>query len=294
VIDRRTSTVWIWLALVSASCATGPAPGRLVDSTNNAVCRPTIADRGHHSLPIACQAEPDTAEQPDDIEQRKKYVQGVLSRSNLAGRRLDRTGSGFFASSDGDVITTISTINGCSLVSVSPMVGEMILATVTATDEAAGLALLHVNMASPGVATLTSSEGAVNRKPIYILGYPVLGSVTTAPALTPVRVLNSQQIATGISATLISGDVRPGYNGGPLLDSGGGVIGVVAPGKTQFYGTTQEPSDSVGLALPSESLLAFLDRTSIPYRTDMQLPPKPPDRLLIDSRPFAAQIGCWQ
>lgn len=294
VISLRRPRTWILsLAMILCSSA-GPVGARPLERINQSLSDPMSALLPSPAPSLVCQADAANIGSPIVDEQRKQYIRGVLARSKVAGRRLDRTASGFFVSADGNLITTASIVHECESVSVSPMYGEIMFAKVIATEDAAGIALLHADIASPGIATLISSEGAYKRNPVYMLGYPELGSITAEPALSSVRVRNSQQTAFGVSTMLVDGDVRSGYNGGPILDSSGGVIGVVTPGKTQLYGTSAPQVDSMGLAVPSESLFAFLEKSGIDYRTGQQLPPKPADRILIDSRPFAAQIGCWQ
>jgi S1-C subfamily serine protease len=248
---------------------------------------------GELSSTPSCQSESGEAQDPAK-EQRKQYIKDVLSKSKVAGKQLQLAGSGFFVSDDGSLITARALVSDCALISVSPTFGELDLATVVGSDEATGLALLRTDVVPPGIAPLIGSEGAYKRNPVYLLGYPALGPITTAPALTPVRVFNSQQTVSSVSMMLINGDFRSGYNGAPVLDSGGSVIGVVIPGKNQSYAAADAPLDNVGLAVPTEALLAFLAKHAIEPRVGLQLPPKPSDRLLIDSRPFAAQIGCWR
>ncbi len=289
---RRIST-WISLPALTLCISIGPAAGRPLEFVNQFPCSPAMDSASSPFDAVVCQADAGNAQTPAVDEQRQQYIRKVLAKSKVAGKRLDRTASGFFVSADGLFITTANAVHGCAAVTVSPMYGEIALGKVIAHEERTGFALLQTDIASPGTAILVSSE-AFNRNPVYMLGYPVLGSITSEPALTAVRVLNSQKTGFDVRAMLIDGDVQPGYNGGPVLDSGGGVIGLVVPGKTQSYKTTDAPVDSMGLAIPSEALPAFLERSGVDYRAGLQLPPKPPERLLIDSRPFVAQVGCWQ
>lgn len=254
--------------------------------------RPSVG--GALALAASCQAETSPPETSAEDLERKNYIRQVLAKSKVAGKRLDRTASGFFVAADGSLLTTSAAVGDCAAISVSPFFNELVLAKLVAVDDAAGLALLQAEIAPPGTAILISSEGAFQRNPVYMLGYPVLDSITTEAALSPVSVLNSQQTARNVPAMLIDGDVRAGFNGGPMLDSGGGVIGMVTPAKTQTLSVTGAPADSMGLAIPSELLIKFLDRSGTAYRRGLQLSPKPADRILIDSRSFAAQVGCWQ
>lgn len=246
----------------------------------------------------ACQGETAEDEEADVAEQkRKQYIQGVLSKSSgtkLQGKRLSRTGSGFFVAEDGLLATNYRLVDGCALISVSPTFGDMALAVPIAFESTADLALLRADLVPPGIAFFTGSEGALKREPTYVFGYPGLGLATTEPTLTLVEVLGSQKTVSSLPNIVIKGAILSGYNGGPLLDSSGGVIGAVLPNATQTYAATGGDVDAVGLALPSEAVRAFLDEHGIEHRLGLELPPKAPDRLRIDARPFMAQVGCWQ
>jgi serine protease Do len=229
-----------------------------------------------------------------DQDERKRYIQGVLSKSKVQGKRLALSGSGFFVAQDGTLVTNHLLVSDCAAVSISPVVGEMMLADTIAHDATIDLALLRAPSAPPAVARLAESQGALKREPAYVIGYPGPGPMTTMPGLTPVETMGSQKTALGISTIILKGGLTSGNNGGPLLDSGGGVVGVMVASKSQTYTATDGQAPSIGLALPSEGLRQFLDLHDIDYQLGLELPPKPAERLFIDARRFMAQVGCWQ
>ena len=170
----------------------------------------------------------------------------------------------------------------------------MTLGELIAYDTTLDLALVRAELRPSSIASLIGSEGALTREPVYVAGYPQAGPLTSTPVLTPVDVLGAQHTALGRPSVLIKGDVRSGNNGGPLLDSGGGIIGMLAAGKTQTSSASGPDDSLVGMALPTEAIREFLDVQGINYHLGLELPPKPPDRLIIDARRFMAQVGCWQ
>ena len=252
--------------------------------------------------PGICQDEPKGDKETDAPEQsRKDYIKRVLSKSagrspgiDLRGKQLDRAGSGFFVAEDGTLVTNYRLVDGCALLSVSPTFGEMAAAALDGTDPEADLALLHAEVVPPGIASFTGSTGAPYGEPTYVIGYPGLGATTDEPTLTSVRILGSQKTAFRLSTIVIEGAIRSGNNGGALLDGSGGVIGIVLASTTQTYAATGSDVDIVGLALPNETLQDFLHKNSVEDRVGLKLPPKSEDRLLIDARPFMAQVGCWR
>lgn len=239
--------------------------------------------------------ETETAEQ-----KRKRYIKCVLSRStgkastiDLRGKQLARAGSGFFVAADGALITNHRLVDGCSLISVSPTFGEMRAAVPIGADPEADLALLRADAVPPGIASFTDSHGVLSGEPLYVIGYPGPGTATAEPALTSVKILGSQKTVFSAPTIAIEGAILSGNNGGPLLDSSGGVIGVVLANATQTYAATGGRADAVGLVSPSETLQRFLQEHGVDGRAGLKIPPKSEDRLLIDARPFMVQVGCW-
>jgi len=294
---------WLRIAgMLAVLLAISASRGGVADSpaggTQGMDCRDDAPAANQEELAGSCQGEGIESESTDaTAQERKQYIQDVLSRSRgikLEGRQLVRTGAGFFVAPDGGLLTHYQLVNDCTLVSIAPTFGVMKLATTISSDEKTGLALLRADLASPGVASFIGSEGGFNREPAYMIGYPNLGSATTAPAVSPIEVLGSQKTVFGVPTIAIKGEVVLGYSGGPLLDSGGGIIGIVLVNATQTYAATGKSARVVGLALPSEAVRAFLRKHGIDSRVGLQLPPKPADRLLLDARPYMAQVGCWQ
>ena len=249
-----------------------------------------------------CQGEATGAEETGATGQsRKDYIKRVLSKSagksseiDLRGKQLARAGSGFFVARTGTIVTNHRLVDGCALLSVSPMFGEMAAATLVGTDPEADLALLRADVVPPGIASFAGSTGAPYGERTYVIGYPGLGATTDEPALTSVRILGSQKSVFDLSTIVIEGAIRSGNNGGALLDSSGGVIGIVLASATQTYAATGGDVDIVGLALPNETLQDFLHKNRVEESVGLKLPPKSEDRLLIDARPFMAQVGCWR
>lgn len=249
-----------------------------------------------------CQGEAANVEDGSvEDQKRKEYVKRVLSKSagktsgiDLQGKQLIRTGSGFFVAEDGTLVTNSQLVDGCALISISPIFGEIATATPIGIDRTVDLALLHANVTPPGVASFTGSDGALNGEPIYVIGYPGPGAMTAEATLTSVRILGSQKTAFSVSAMVIEGAILSGNNGGALLESSGGVIGIVLASKTETYAATGGNFEAVGLVLPNETLQHFLQEHGVSGRPGLKLPPKSTDRLLIDARPFMAQVGCWQ
>lgn len=295
-----------WTALGILALVPAYDPGRAAadngspDGPHAVNCYNEALGTVRETLPADCRGKVvDDAEAEAIRQKRREYIKGVVSTPpaiDLEGKHLAGSGSGFFVGADGSLITDRDVVDRCVIVSVAPSFGAMVSATVVGADEATDLALLRADLAPPGVASLVEGEGSGNRSPAYVIGYPAVGALTTTPVVTAVEILSWQQLVQGLPTIVIRGEVRLGNSGGPLLDSAGGVIGAVFA-KADTASINQSPglgAQNIGLAVPSEALQSFLDAQGVDYQVGLQRSPQPADRILLDARPFVAQVGCWQ
>jgi|GEM_PF-3194896 len=231
--------------------------------------------------------------------QRRDYIRKVLSKvpdSRLAGMRLTSTGSGFFVTEDGSVLTSRALVDDCSGVSVIPTFGEEALATAVALDDQTDLALLKTDVAPPSIAPFAEGSGSAVLGSAFVVGYPEQGPVGVAPVLTAVEVLLREEQTPQGPAMIVKGDIRKGSSGGPLIDTGGNVIGVVVASVNAVaaYKTTGAALSDVGFVLPGDRVQRFLAAANVAYHQNQQRPLQPEERLLEDARAFMVQVGCWQ
>lgn len=237
-------------------------------------------------------------EAEDFRQQRRTYIQRVLSRKTeipIAGKRLTGIGSGFFVDADGSVVTNGHVIENCSTVTVTPAFGEMKLARDIVRDPGADIALLRTHAAAPGVAPLVADKVRAVVGPAYVVGYPEMGMATIEPILTNVEVLYRESNTPYGPAMVVSGNVRRGNSGGPLLDEGGDVIGLVVAkiDSVTHFKVTGRVVREIGLVLPGDVLGRFLLSQNVKILEARQDTPQPNDRILEQARGYIARIGCW-
>ncbi|WP_193369809.1 S1 family peptidase [Pelagibius marinus] len=231
--------------------------------------------------------------------QRRDYIQKVLANpgnSKLKGKRLASSGSGFFVDDDGGVLTSRHLVEDCIEVTVAPSFGAKALVTSMVSDDRADLALLHTGAAPTGIAVLAQDGGPAVVGPAFIAGYPEQGMVSLIPVLTAVEVLRRESHTPRGPAMIVRGDVRRGGSGGPLLDTGGNVIGVVVAkvDTVATYNATGKVVRDIGFVLPIDRVRRFLDAQDVRYHSGQRRPLQPEERLRQDTRPFMVQVGCWK
>lgn len=251
------------------------------------------------TLASDCKGEVVSEERAEALrKQRREYIQKVLSKpakSQVPGKRLAGLGSGFFVARDGSVVTSHHVVDSCVAVSISPSFGEMALANSIAFDPETDLALLRADIVPPAVAPLAPRDERAVQSPAFVIGYPNRGLVTIEPVLSAVEILQQESPTERGLAIIVRGDVRQGNSGGPLLDSGGSVLGVVFAkvNTVNVYKATGQLVRDIGLAVPARILESFLARHGVTYLVAERRPPQTEERVLDESRQFLVQVGCW-
>jgi hypothetical protein len=294
VISLATGSLAVLLLGLAGTAALAQAGHEVVN------CFDAALGTVQKTLAGDCSGEVITDDEAAAVRQeRRDYIQKILSKAphpDVRGKQLASLGSGFFVAGDGSVVTSHHVVADCAAVSITPTFGEMKLATKVVSQADIDLALLRTDIAAPGIANLITGDGPAVLGSAFVIGYPNQGLVTIEPVLTPVEVLGRERDTPRGPVIVLRGDIRRGNSGGPLLDSGGNVVGVVFAkvDSVNVYQATGQAVREIGLASPGEVLQAFLKDQGIDYQTAQGGFPQPEDRILEEARPFLAQIGCWR
>jgi S1-C subfamily serine protease len=138
------------------------------------------------------------------------------------------TGSGFPVG-PGYIVTNAHVVSGTSGHSIQSPGGDLLDATVVFFDPERDVAVLYV----PGYTGTPLNFGTANRGTKgAVIGYPGGGAEQTAPAIVDGEVpAEGRDIYNASLVTrqilVIQARVRPGNSGGPLVDLGGHVMGLV-------------------------------------------------------------------
>lgn len=141
----------------------------------------------------------------------------------------------------------------------------------------ADFAVLRLESAVPGTASLTIVKDPVRLSPVVAAGYPgavlrtdaglrslLNGEVGLAPetVLTIGEVSVVQPQANGIKLVIHTAEISPGNSGGPLVDQCGRVVGV-----NTFVRQAEHANSKILYSLSAENLQDFLTSNGIPYKT---------------------------
>lgn len=206
--------------------------------------------------------------------------------SGLEVRKPNLSRSGFFIDRAGRVITTAQVVRGCARVTLE----EDHEATVETLDEALGIAILEPRdaLAPLGVATLRAGTPRL-KSDIAVAGYSYEGQLG-APTLTfgqlaDIRGLDGEQELARLTLA-----PQPGDAGGPVLDAGGAVFGMLLPRPTS--GTRQLPV-GVNFAVNADAIRALLAQEGITPDTTPPRPDMAPEDLARLASGMTVLVSCW-
>jgi S1-C subfamily serine protease len=183
------------------------------------------------------------------------------------GRTLS-TGTGFIVAS-GRALTNHHVVEGCRAVQVRSARGTQVQGRVLASDRDRDLALLEVP-ADVGPPLAFRRDGNIRRgEGVVTYGFPLAGLLSSGPTLTTGEISALAGLADNQRQFQISAPVQPGNSGGPLLDTGGNVVGVIVS-KLNAQRIAQRTGDipqNVNFAVKGSEALDFLRQ----HRVEPQL-----------------------
>ena len=181
--------------------------------------------------------------------------QNIDLLAGLEIRRPDRVRSGFYVAEGGEVLTTSDAVEGCARVTLD----DDIAAEVAARDADLGLALLRpeTRLAPLGTARLSTAEPRLQSE-IAVSGFS-FGGVLGAPSLVFGTFDDNRGLDGDARLARLTLPVTETDAGGPVLDAGGAVAGLLLPAS----GGTRVLPEGVALAVGSDAIAAFLAASGI-------------------------------
>ena len=139
------------------------------------------------------------------------------------------SGSGFFISDQGYVVTNNHVVAGTNAVTVVLSNGAEQKATIVGTDQYNDIAVLKVSGAVPAVATLGNSDVLKPGESVIAIGSPLgdfKNTVTVGVVSATGRTIDSGQGYQIEGLIQTDAAINQGNSGGPLVDLAGQVIGI--------------------------------------------------------------------
>ena len=221
---------------------------------------------------------------------RVSRIQRVLKRSEnplVPDHKLSGTGTGFVVTRDGAVLTNHHVIDGCDVVTVSPVNASETVAYLGPSEPRMDLAVVVAKGLDRKPAAFRRNYTLTEGEPLSVVGYPLHGKVLIKPRVVTGSVREPiPRQPPGVFAMNI--DVRRGNSGGPVLDRHGNVAGVVVAtlDTPRVFSRTGELIRNVGFGIRLEVVSAFVER----HRVKISWSPSEPDLSASQLRTVADQM----
>lgn len=161
-----------------------------------------------------------------------------------------KSGTGFFVSRDGFVLTSAHVVSGCPELSVWGAERSQHAAYVVASDRRLDIALLWTEGMRPRRSAVAGRDAPHAGEEVFTLGF---GVVTTNP-LQPVPVegvlVGTSTAEPGNRVVTIRANLHAGNSGGALLAQDGSLIGMIVG--------RDEKHDDIGVAVPQDTISPLL------------------------------------
>lgn len=214
------------------------------------------------------------------------------------GLRMVASGSGFFVSAEGHLLTNNHVVDGCTRISVKPTAERNHgVADVVGTDKPDDLAVIRYSKPAPAVAVFRKPLSLNIGDKVAVIGHPLHGLVAIKPIFVTgaVRSFQPEQLDRW-GRFAIDADIRHGNSGGPVIDDRGFVIGVVSAkiNTPAMFQSTGAVMRNIGIVIRQDRALRFLERFNIAYRGADNRPVLDDGGLFDLAQTFVARIGCWK
>lgn len=176
----------------------------------------------------------------------------LLSASAHGTGDMLRSGTAFYVSRSGDMLTSAHVVRGCRRIDVWAGTRDSATASLVAVDDHRDVALLATHR------TVDAAVRPVARPihpgtAVYTIGYGLTHAAPLVPVLTRGLVRGTDR-AGGHRLMVVHATLHEGNSGGPVVDAQGALLGMIVG--------RYEKKPELGVAVPAADLAVFVDANS--------------------------------
>ena len=176
-------------------------------------------------------------------------------------------GTGFFVTADGRLLTNAHVVEACTRVQIRTASGEAHGAQLIATGKPDDLAVLRADIPAPATAVFRAGIPVSLGETVTVYGFPLPGLLASSGNVTTGIITALAGIRDDPRVLQHSAPTQPGNSGGPVLDAGGNVVGIVVAklDALRTAGVTHDIPQNVNFAVKASVATNFLEARSIAY-----------------------------
>ena len=151
-------------------------------------------------------------------------TEGEANNTNISTGLQPSTGSGFFVTNNGHIVSNNHVIENCSFITGS-VNGKIYKLDIIASDPINDLSLLHNESLKSDPVSFRKSPIALGEE-VWVAGYPFGDALSSTIKLTKGIVSSLSGIQNDYTKFQIDAAMQPGNSGGPVLSNQGELLGV--------------------------------------------------------------------
>lgn len=203
---------------------------------------------------------------------------------------LHGTGTGFFVSKAGELVTNNHVVAGCAEMRLD---GKPV--KVVAADKDVDLAIIATATPRTAIARLRGPRGDMLGESAVAVGFPLNDILGRDPIVTT-GVISALKGEGDVNQMQFSAPVQPGNSGGPLLGDDGAVMGVVHAGLNtmEFASILGVMPQNVNFAVSLTALQSYLKAHKIAYVTETGTAKKDTAAIAAEAQRYTVLLECWK
>jgi S1-C subfamily serine protease len=236
-----------------------------------------INSAGEFTAPKAAAAKPDAPNNPK------------------SGKTGGQSGTGYVISASGHIITNHHVIDGCVGDIKGNLTGQATTTLrVVNSDSTNDLALLQGPAESFKAFAKIRDRSIHSGDSVIAIGFPYHGLLSSDFTVTTGIVSSLSGMLNDTRKLQISAAIQPGNSGGPLLDTSGEIVGMVASkidalGVARYTGSIPE---NINFAIKTGAIRDFLDNSVVPYETSAPGAELKTADIATNARAYTLLISC--
>ena len=224
-------------------------------------------DNPYKMIPV--EEEPEVATEPVE-EEPEIATEPVEEEPDMAAKPIDESeliiigsGSGFFISSQGHIVSNAHVVGGCKKIKVYEN-GKEILLNILDTDTKNDVGLVKGKFKNTKYLNI-KSDGAELGEDIVAFGYPLVDTLSDSVKLTKGIVSALAGPNNNFAMIQIDAALQPGNSGGPVLNMNGLVVGIATSGLSKLKMAKEQKilPENVNFAVAAPTIVKFLKANNI-------------------------------
>tara|TARA_B100000989_G_C19519480_1_gene463405 strand:- start:1201 stop:2337 length:1137 start_codon:yes stop_codon:yes gene_type:complete len=206
------------------------------------------------------------------INEEKTFVWKCLNNENDNQDESGSSGTAFFVSNDGHLLTNNHVVEGCSISKITYL-NKDYDTKLLATDKTLDLALLKAQL-NPKTYFNFSKNGAKKLNKIYVAGYPLGKGLSDDLKISSGIVSSLKGFKDNSNEIQIDAPINPGNSGGPIINENGDLVAIAVSG------LAKDQTEGINFGIKSSAAELFLKSNNIKPTKPMYSRIKDNDKLL--------------